>query len=101
MPCEKCRVHLSAYLETHKLTADIREELRKLHNSVNERNGSPQFTSEQLSVYKTKTREEMLLDIKELLHDINAALLSTYHVTRVSSIYLEWKTCVNCIMRYT
>jgi hypothetical protein len=60
MPCEKCRMHYHEYLKKNPvddfanrrgetLRQAVRMWLWKLHNAINERNGSPSFPIEELS----------------------------------------------------
>lgn len=97
MPCEKCRVHLTEYLTTHRIS-NISVYLWELHNAVNERNGLVHFTQEQLEMYNM-SKEEASLEAKRIFNDIKVAWTPLYHVMNRSVIYEEWKTYLNAILQ--
>lgn len=84
MPCERCRLHLKQYLQTHIVIplvnpslirgADVRIGIRmamfQLHNDVNIHLGKESIPYEQLEMYSGLSREETLNRIRTLFQEL-------------------------------
>ena len=106
MPCEKCRIHLRQYLRLQPFltfkdpakhngakTRDyIRSELMTLHNDVNKRTGKPTFSAAQYQeTYSKGTKQEILLEAKSLMSELDATLVSLDFMKLKMGEYHEWK----------
>lgn len=80
MPCEKCRAHFHDYMKKnpvddfqHKRGDYLRQAARmwlwKLHEAINERNGSPSFAIEQLTpTYQSASIADALKIVYDILY---------------------------------
>jgi hypothetical protein len=100
MPCEKCRIHLSQYLETNPLVDDVRKYMWNLHNRVNIRNESPSFLYEELTTYEIKERKQTLLEIQQLFTSIEEIWRSLSHTINYPTAFNEWKKYIFLLIKH-
>lgn len=104
MPCTKCRTHLTEYLRTHTLfrytplmpIKDIQNHIRRdlfvLHNSVNQRNGTPVFEfSDLTTTYGTKSRLDRVYEVQVLLNELKNAWTPLVHTRINPAAFSQWK----------
>lgn len=112
LPCEKCRIHMQNYLKTHaiikvhnlhlvtgvQVQTQIRQELFKFHNHVNDNLKKPLFTKEDLEIYsisESQSRKHILTELYSLLNEIVQAWTPLLH-TRIMPFKLNsWKSHVH------
>lgn len=107
MPCERCRRHLDHHLRmnpfinhTDPLSMSgyqtqiyIRNEIMRLHNTVNIHIGKPVFTQydyEQMYI-KNRTRESILLESSNLMSELDNIFVNLEYIKANKYIYNLWK----------
>jgi len=113
MPCPICRAHLAEYIQNHALFTiknlhlvkgpEVKERMIyniwMLHNSVNQRNGKPEFPLELLkALYVDKNRSELISETGRTLRDINGEWEPIVLQQITGAAFREWRNDTTLIM---
>ena len=112
MPCEQCRVHLTAYMRSHVfvrfakihlVTGEMvrhraRNELLSLHNDVNARLGKATFSEADIAAMYVKPRSETIAEIYKNLDEIKAAWTPLVHSRINGSAFNDWKKHIHMMV---
>jgi hypothetical protein len=106
LPCEKCRVHFTAYMKEHSIVGNtnpikltgalvrdtLKENLCVFHNAVNARLGKPIIGKETYDeLYPPKLRKDILLEVQGLLDELKAAWTPLIHRSITQGNFTIWK----------
>ena len=113
LPCEKCRVHFTAYLKTHSIIGStnptkitgllvretIKDNLRIFHNDVNARLGKPQLSRDEYNVvYPPRIRHEVLLEVQNLFNELKDIWTPLVHRSITQGNFMVWKNTMTLLL---
>lgn len=112
MPCEQCRIHLSAYMKSHTFVrfpkihtvtgAMVQEraskELYNLHNQVNVRLGKYVMTQETYDEMYKKPLGEALRIIQKNYEEVRVAWAPLIHGSVNGAAFMDWKKHLNMMI---
>ena len=97
IPCDVCRDHMSRYIKEHPLTevpytllkTKVKTWLFDLHNEINEGNGRPTFSYDELSAKYGR------VDIQDMLWRLDPIIKKAIQVNGVGLVkYMTWTKSV-------